>query len=87
VPSLCGFYPDICLITEEKARENLKKHGKSFRVRNVSDRFVEKVKTHFTFSNVFPENLAFYEITWKKHGRGGHATGDKMAHGHCMLDN
>jgi len=23
VPRLCGFYPGICLITEEKARENL----------------------------------------------------------------
>jgi len=23
VPCLCGFYPDICLSTEEKARKNL----------------------------------------------------------------
>jgi len=23
VPSLCGFYPGICLTTEEKARKNL----------------------------------------------------------------
>jgi hypothetical protein len=27
VPRLCGFYPDICLTTEEKARKNLS-HGK-----------------------------------------------------------
>jgi hypothetical protein len=26
---------------------------------------VEKIKTHFLFSNFFPENLAVYEITWK----------------------
>ena len=26
VPHLCGFYPGICLTTEEKARENLS-HG------------------------------------------------------------
>jgi len=26
VPRLCGFYPGICLTTEEKARENLS-HG------------------------------------------------------------
>jgi hypothetical protein len=48
---------------------------------------MERVKTHFTFNNVFPENLAIYEIMWKKNGRAGQATGDKMAHGHCMLGN
>jgi hypothetical protein len=27
---------------------------------------VEKIKnTHFMFNNVFPENRAVYEITWK----------------------
>ena len=36
------------------------------RKRNVSDKFVTKIKTHFKFNNVFFfENLAFYEIMWK----------------------
>jgi hypothetical protein len=35
------------------------------RVRNVSDRFVEEVKTRFVISNFFTENLALYEIMWK----------------------
>jgi len=35
-------------------------------MRNVSDKFVEKIKTHFMFSNFFFfENLAVYEIMWK----------------------
>ena len=33
---------------------------------NVSDRFVEKIKTHvFMYSNFFFENRAVYEIMWK----------------------
>jgi len=33
-------------------------------MRNVSDRFVEKIKTHFMFSKFF-EIRAVYEIMWK----------------------
>ena len=28
-------------------------------------KFVEKINTHFVFSNLFSENLAIYEIRWK----------------------
>jgi hypothetical protein len=34
-------------------------------MRNISDKFVEKIKTHFIFNNVFPDNRAVYEIMWK----------------------
>ena len=29
-------------------------------------KFVEKIRTHFIFSNFFSENRAFYEVMWKK---------------------
>jgi len=35
------------------------------RIRNVSDEFVEKINTHFMFSNFFPENLQVYETIRK----------------------
>jgi len=35
----------------------------------------------------FKKNRAVYEIMWGKYGRGGQATGDSMAHAHCMLYN
>jgi hypothetical protein len=28
-------------------------------------KIVEKIKTHFMFSNLFPENRAVYEIMWR----------------------
>jgi len=33
-------------------------------MRNVSEKGVEEIKTHFMFSNVFSENRAVYEIIW-----------------------
>ena len=35
------------------------------RMRNVWDKDVEEIKTHFVFSNFFLENRAVYEIMWK----------------------
>jgi hypothetical protein len=35
------------------------------RMINVSDKVVEKIKTHLVFKYVFFENRAFYEIMWK----------------------
>jgi hypothetical protein len=35
------------------------------RTRNVSDKVVEKIKTHILGSKLFFENRAVYEITWK----------------------
>jgi len=49
---------------------------------------VEKIKTHFEFSNFF----FFFKLChlWdnvEKYCRAGQATDDNMAHAHCMLDN
>ena len=35
------------------------------RMRNVSDKFVQKIKTHFVFNNFFFENRVVYEVMWK----------------------
>jgi hypothetical protein len=35
------------------------------RMRNVSDKIVEKIKTHILCSFFLPESLAVYEIMWK----------------------
>ena len=37
-----------------------------FRMRNVANKFVDKIKTHFMFSNSPPppQNRAVYEVMW-----------------------
>jgi hypothetical protein len=50
-------------------------------------KFVEEIKTHFVFSNLFSENRVVYEIMWKNFRRAGQATDDSTAHADCMLDN
>ena len=35
------------------------------RTRNVPDKVVGKIKTHFEFNNIFSENRAVYKITLK----------------------
>jgi len=35
------------------------------RMRKVSDKVVEKIKTQFVHHNFFSENRAVYEIMWK----------------------
>jgi len=56
-------------------------------MRNVSDNSGrENQKTHFVFSNLFPENRTVYEITWNNWSRAGHARDDdKMRCGACAL--
>jgi hypothetical protein len=59
------------------------------RIRNVSDEFVEKIKTLILRSVTFfppAENLAVYEIMLEKYFKAGQATNYDMAHAHCMLD-
>jgi len=34
-------------------------------MRNILDKFVEKMKIDFKFSNCVPENRAVYEVLWK----------------------
>jgi len=46
---------------------------------------VEKIKTHFGFSNFF-FNRAFYEIMWKNKSTAELVTDKTMAHAHFMLD-
>ena len=49
--------------------------------------FVEKIKTHFLFSNFFFfENRTVYEIMWKNIVKRGGPQMDNMAHARCMLD-
>jgi hypothetical protein len=61
------------------------------RIRNVLDKFVEKITTHILGSIIyiyiyFLETLVFNEITWKNiYART--VTHDKMVHDHCMLEN
>jgi hypothetical protein len=49
---------------------------------------LERIKTYISCSvNVF-RSRGFYEITWKKHGRGVEATDDyNTTHARCVLDN
>jgi len=57
-------------------------------MRNVSDEFVEKIRTHIlcAVTSFFPENCAVYEIMWKKYCTDGQATDGNMAPAHCMMD-
>jgi hypothetical protein len=57
-------------------------------MRNVADKFVEKMKTqNFHVQNSPPpENRVVYKIMWKKKNRVGQATDDNMVHARCMLD-
>jgi hypothetical protein len=43
-------------------------------------KFEEKIKNIFYIQYISSENLAVYEIMWKKYGRGGQATDDIMLH-------
>jgi len=46
---------------------------------------VEKIKTHFVFSNFFFFNRDVYERMWENIVQRD-SLHDKMAHAHCMLD-
>jgi len=48
--------------------------------------FVAKIKTHFVFSNFFFFKSCRLWDNVEKCYRAGQATGDSMAHAHCMLD-
>jgi hypothetical protein len=54
-------------------------------MKNVSETFVEKIRTHFFVSRIFYEHFALYEIMWKNILEPD-VTEDNMAHAHCMLD-
>jgi len=49
--------------------------------------FLEKFETQiFSFHNLFFENLAAYQITWKDTVQPGRPSDDNMAHAHLKLD-
>ena len=56
------------------------------RMRNVADKFVEKIKTHILCSSFFFKSYLLWDNV-EKCCRGVQATGDNMAHAHCMLCN
>jgi hypothetical protein len=55
-------------------------------MRNVSDRGLEKIKTHFVFNNYFSKIVPFMRKCGKKYSRAGQAMDGSVAHAHCMLD-
>jgi D-alanyl-D-alanine dipeptidase len=57
------------------------------RMRNASDKTVEKIKTYILYPVTLFENLAVNELMRKKYGRARQATDDNMEHALCMLDN
>jgi hypothetical protein len=77
VPNLCGFYPGICLTTEEKARKTLSQFSLSS---SCSEKFFKhnvlvKIKIHiFLLNSCFSENRAIYERVQKKYGTVEQAT-------------
>jgi len=54
---------------------------------NVSDKVVEKIKTHITCSVTFFRNSYRLWDNVEKYSRAGRTTDDNMAHAHCMLEN
>ena len=53
----------------------------------IQKKVEEKIKTHILCPVTFvPENLAVYDIVWKKYGRVGQAADDSMNNANCMLD-
>ena len=56
-------------------------------MRNVKDKFVEKIKSHILCSKLFPKIVPFMRKCGKKYCTAGQATDDSMAQAHCMLDN
>jgi hypothetical protein len=55
-------------------------------MRNVSDTFVEKIKTHILCSVTFFRHSCRLGDNVEKYCIAVQATGDNMAHAHCMLN-
>jgi hypothetical protein len=53
-------------------------------MKNILDKFVEKIETHYMFSNFFKLCPLLNNV--ENYRRGGQATEDNTAHEHCMLD-
>jgi hypothetical protein len=56
-------------------------------MRNISDKSVDKIKTHILCSVIFfSENRSVYELMWEKYCTAGQVTDDNTANVHRMLD-
>jgi hypothetical protein len=49
-------------------------------------KFVVKIKTHILYSNFFFRKSYRFLDNVEKYGSAGHATGENIAHAHCLLD-
>jgi len=55
-------------------------------MRNVADRFVDRIKTHILYSvNFFSRKSCRLWDNVEKYRRDGYVTDDDITHGHCML--
>jgi hypothetical protein len=54
-------------------------------MRNVSDKFTDKIEAHFMCKTFFSKNRAVYEIMWKNMILARQAAYDNMAPARCML--
>jgi len=57
------------------------------KMKNILDKFVEKLKTHFVLIIFFTRKSCLLWNKVEKYCRSGQGTDDNMAHAHCMLDN
>jgi hypothetical protein len=62
----------------------IKSYSVLLRMRKVSGKFVEKVKTQFMFNNLF-ENRAVCEIRWKNTVESYSLQDDNMVCAHCIF--
>jgi hypothetical protein len=62
-------------------------HSILLRMRNVSDKIVEEIKTQILCSITFLRKSCLYEIMWKKYERARQATDANTVHNRCMLGN
>jgi len=56
-------------------------------MRNISDKFVDVIKTHILYSITFFRKSCRLWDNVQKYCTSEQATGDNMAHAHFMLDN
>jgi len=73
-------HEDICLFV-------IISHSVLVRMRNLPDRVVEKINTHFIFDKFFFFRKSCH--LWdnvEKYCRSRQTTGDNMVHAHWMLD-
>ena len=63
VPRLCELYPDICLTTEEKARENRQSSKTSVRVVNLLTNSFNAVNMNKAACNEIPALSSHIRVT------------------------